>query len=159
MKRKDRKKNKPKGGIGQKLKKDIRGYFSESTVHGLRYIVAGGNAFERAAWVLFIAIGFLYCGHTIFNAYHEWEIHPVQTTIDEVGVPVQELPFPAITVCDTASLTMPRRNRWMFLEQLLNGVELKNPDKLAQNMYPGNIQQSYFYSKIRNYFKSYFNAF
>ena len=144
MKRMSRHKNKNKEDIRQELKRDIVGYFSETTVHGFRYIVQGRNIFERAAWILFIAFGFWYSGYTIFNAYHEWELHPVQTTIDEVGLPVQELAFPAITVCDTASLTMPRRNRWMFLEQLLNGVELKDPDKLAQKMYPGNIDQSKF---------------
>ena len=128
-------------GMRQELKRDILGYFSETTVHGFRYIVNGRNAFERTAWMLFIAFGFWYSGYTIYNAYMEWELHPVQTTIDEVGLPVQELPFPAITVCDTASLTMPRRNRWMFVEQLLNGVEIKNPEKLAQRMYPGNSEK------------------
>ena len=147
MKRKNRKQIDDKQDIRQELKRDIVGYFSQTTVHGFRYIVQGRNVFERVAWMLFIAFGFWYSGLTIYNAYHEWELHPVQTTIDEVGLPVQELPFPAITVCDTASLTMPRRNRWMFLEHFLNGVELKDPHKLAQKMYPGNIERSKLYYK------------
>ena len=119
------------------LKKDLVGYFTETTVHGFRYVVEGRNNFERLAWMLFIFFGFTYAGHTVFVAYHYWEAHPVETTIDEVGLPVHELPFPAITVCDTASLKMPRRNRWMFLEKLLNSVEMINPKQQMMNVYPG----------------------
>ena len=71
MKRKNRKKNENKQDIRQELKQDILGYFSETTVHGFRYIVQGRNAFERIAWMLFIGFGFWYSGFTIYNAYNE----------------------------------------------------------------------------------------
>ena len=67
----------------------------------------------------------------------QWEANPVETTIDEVGLPIQELQFPAITVVDTNSLKMPRRNRWMFLETLLNSLSLSNPSEQMSEMYPG----------------------
>ena len=119
------------------LKDNLVGYFSETTVHGFRYVVQGRNLSERTAWIFFIAFGFWYSGTTVYDAYQYWEKHPVETTIDEVGLPVQELPFPAITVCDTASLTMPRKNRWMFLEKLLNSLEVIDPKAQITNMYPG----------------------
>ena len=84
--------------LRRELKENLVGYFSETTVHGFRYVVQGRNPFERTAWICFIAFGFWYSGTTIFNAYQYWESHPVETTIDGVGLPVQELPFPAITV-------------------------------------------------------------
>ena len=123
--------------LREELKNDVVGYFSETTVHGFRYIVEGRNRYERFAWILFIAFGFWYSGLTIYNAYRYWQTHPVETTIDEVGLPVQELPFPAITVCDTTSLKMPRRNRWMFLEKLLNSLEVIDHKAQITNMYPG----------------------
>ena len=119
------------------IKNDLVRYFSETTVHGFRYVVQGRNLLERSVWILFISFGFCYSGYSIYNAYNYWENHPVETTIDEIGLPVHELYFPAITVCDTESLTMPRRNRWMFVEQLLNSVELLHPEEVAKHMYPG----------------------
>ena len=123
--------------LRQEMKEDLRGYFSETTVHGFRYVVEGRNLLERLAWIGFIICCFAYSAYTVFNAYQYWETHPVETTIDEVGIPVQELPFPAITVCDTNSLQMPRKNRWMFLEKLLNSLELINPKEQMKRMSPG----------------------
>ena len=64
----------------------------------------------------------------------------METTIDEVGLPVDQLPFPAITVCDKESLKMPRKNRWMLVEKLLNSLELINPMEILMKMYPGNYE-------------------
>ena len=112
-------------------------YFSETTVHGFRYIVEGKNILERLVWFIFIVFGFAYSTSVIWQALEYWETHPVETTIDQVGVPVQELPFPAITICDTQSLQMPRRNQWMFLETLLNSLEVIDPRQLIDGMTPG----------------------
>ena len=128
----------------QELKKDLAGYFRETTVHGFRYVVEGRNIFERLVWATFIILGFSYSIVTVYNAYQYWEDHPVEITIDAVGVPLQELPFPAITVCDTKSLQMPRKNRWMLLEKLLNSLELLNPKEQMKKMNPGMCDQSHF---------------
>ena len=125
--------------LRQELKEAVVGYFTETTEHGFRYVIQGRNIFERLAWILVIVGGFGYSGYTVYNAYHFWESNPVETTIDAVGLPVQELPFPAITVCDTKALEMPRKNRWMFVETLLNSLELTNPKEQAQKMAPGII--------------------
>ena len=118
-------------------KKNLEDYFSETTVHGFRYIVDGRNLLERLIWVAVIGVGFFCCISLVRDAFSYWETHPVETTIDQVGVPVQELPFPTITVCDTKSLQMPRRNQWMFIETLLNSLEVVNPQLLIDGMNPG----------------------
>ena len=123
-------------GLRLKLKKELVGYFTETTVHGFRYIIEGRNRMERAIWGCFIFFGFFYSGMVVHDALQYWETYPVETTIGEVYLPLQELPFPAITLCDTASLEMPRRNRWMFLEQLLNSLELTSPKTEMKKMYP-----------------------
>ena len=81
------------------------------------------------AKAIFIATAFFIAGHGVNDAFKDWDKHPVETTIDEVGLPVHELPFPAITVCDTTSLTMPRKNRWNFVEKLLNSLQLIDPEE------------------------------
>ena len=88
-------------------------------------------------WTVVIAALFGIAIYAINDAVEYWDEHPVETTIDEVGLPVHELPFPAITVCDTASLTMPRKNRWKFVEKLLNALELIDPDDELKKFYPG----------------------
>ena len=118
-------------------KKTLVDYFKETTVHGFRYIVEGRNVLERLIWGIVILFGFVFSFYAIWQAASHWETHPVETTIDQVGVPVQELPFPAITICDTKSLQMPRRNQWMFIETLLNSLEVTDPQQLIDGIIPG----------------------
>ena len=123
------------------LKNEIVSFFSESTIPGFRYIVQGRSIVERIAWGVFLVLIFWATWRVVFSKLEYWKTHPVETTIDEMGLPVDQLPFPAITVCDTASLKMPRKNRWMFVEKLLNSLELINPKEIIKRMYPGNDWQ------------------
>ena len=125
--------------FGKKIKRDLVAYLSETTVHGFQYVVNARNLLERVVWVIFIGFGFLCSGYIFMDAFQYWDDHPVETTIDQIGLPVHQLPFPAITVCDPASLKMPRKNRWMFVETLLNSLELSDPEEELKKMYPCNI--------------------
>ena len=125
--------------IKKELKNTLIGYFSETTIHGFRYVIEGRNILERLVWIVFIAIGFAFSISIILQAFQSWENDPVQTTIGQVSVPIQELPFPAITVCDTESMQMPRRNRWMFLEELLNVFQLEDSKSLMSKINPGKL--------------------
>ena len=116
-----------KYGFWKALKDEVITFFSESTIPGFKYIVKGEDLFERVTWALFIAAAFCIATYSINASFEDWDKHPVETTIDQVGLPVHQLPFPAITVCDTTSLTMPRKNRWKFVEKLLNSLELIDP--------------------------------
>ena len=124
-------------GLWTVFKGECVKFFSESTIPGFKYVVQGRDIFERVTWTVFIALAFCYAGKTISDQFTIWEKNPVETTMDEVGLPVHELPFPAITVCDTPSLKMPRKNRWMFVEQLLNSLEFVDPETELTRMYPG----------------------
>ena len=144
-------KRRKRSSVFQDLRKGFTDYFSATTVHGFQYIAEGRNIFERSFWVVFIVLGFSYGGYQIYSALSYWDEHPLQTTIDEIGLPVHELQFPAITVCDTESLKMPRRNRWMFVEQFLNGLELLDPEQEAKNMFPGSSRNICKYLQFEYY--------
>ena len=131
-------KEKDKELLKLELKSDLVSYLSETSVHGFRYIVEGRNFIERLVWAIFIVFSFCFAVNKILDANQYWDAHPIETIIDEVGLPVHELPFPAITISDPTPLTMPRKNRWMFVETLLNSLELVDPEEELKYMYPGN---------------------
>ena len=121
------------------VKNEVTSFFSESTIPGFKNIVDSRALIERVSWSIVLALAFYLTGVIINRQWMYWRNNPVETTIDEVGLPVDLLPFPAITVCDTESLKMPRKNRWMFVEKLLNSLELEHPDEEIKGMYPGNL--------------------
>ena len=52
----------------KELKDDIIGYFSETTVHGFKYVVQGRNIYERLVWSVVIVVGFALCAALIFSS-------------------------------------------------------------------------------------------
>ena len=130
-----------KYGFWKALKDEVITFFAESTIPGFKYIVKGKDLLERGTWAVFIVAAFSIAIYSINASFEDWDKHPVETTIDEVGLPVHNLPFPAITVCDTKSLTMPRKNRWKFVEKLLNSLELIDPKEELKRIYPGKSLQ------------------
>ena len=109
------------------LKTGISDYFRETTVHGFRYVVEGSGIIERSLWIAIITIGFVLSAILIQQSFQNWEETPLQTTIETIALPIEELYFPAVTVCNLDSLKMPRRNRWLFLEKLLRWVKAEDP--------------------------------
>ena len=105
------------------VKKAVGSYFRETTVHGFRYVVEGENICEKMFWVILIIVGFILSGYIILKSFSEWGDTPLQTTIDKVSMPIEKLPQPAITVCHPLELQMPRRNRWMYMEKVLNWID------------------------------------
>ena len=106
------------------IKSAIGSYFSETTVHGFRYVVEGGNICEKVSWVILILIGFVFSGYIIVQSFKDWGETPLQTTIDKVSMPIEKLDQPAITVCNPKELQMPLRNRWMYVERMLNWIDV-----------------------------------
>ena len=80
------------------LKDEAITFFSESTIPGFKYIVQGKDLFERATWAVFIAAAFSIAIYAVNHAFEDWDQHPVETTIDEVGLPVHELPLSLIHI-------------------------------------------------------------
>ena len=115
-------------------------YFRETTVHGFRYVVDGANVFERGFWMIVIIASFFVSAQVILSSYRNWANVPLQTTISTASFPIENLSFPATTVCNRESLQMPRRNRRLFIEQLLNSMEADNSEE------KGNTLKATFYN-------------
>ena len=104
-------------------------YFRETTVHGFRYVVEGSDICDRVFWIVCIIVSFSASGKVIYTSFLNWNSVPVQTTIETVSLSIEELHFPATTVCNLEELEMPRRNRRLFLERLLNLMDIKKREE------------------------------
>ena len=112
----------------ESFKSNVKEYFKETTVHGFQYVVTGRNRCEKIFWIILIVTGFMMSGIMIYNSISSWRNTPLQTTIEKVSKPIQNFLFPGITICNQDQLQMPRRNRWMFVEQVLNWIDISSLD-------------------------------
>ena len=98
------------GKIGQKksTRKRVvdttKQYSSTTTIHGISYLASDDTSgVERLLWgiVLLFAIGFT--TFQVVTLYNDWQDHPVVTTLDTVALPIEEIKFPAVTICPQGS--------------------------------------------------------
>ena len=75
-------------------------YAEASTTHGISYIFERGRLIlERVFWVIVVIIAIGFAGTWSFMAYDEWRGDPILTTVSTTGLPIQDVPFPSITIC------------------------------------------------------------
>ncbi|XP_071747888.1 uncharacterized protein [Lepeophtheirus salmonis] len=87
--------------VKQRLYKAFKSYSEVTTGHGIYYVFEQtGNIVTQITWILiiflFIILGFLFCK----EAYEDWQNNPVLTTLETTGLKVEEIDFPAITLCN-----------------------------------------------------------
>lgn len=82
-----------------------REYASSTTAHGFSYVVEQGNSVgERILWSIIVILALLFTTSQMSTLYMEWQNDPVITTLDTVALPIEEVQFPAITICPQGSV-------------------------------------------------------
>ena len=83
-----------------KLLENIKEFANRTSLHGVSYLFDKSNSyFERFIWcILFLCSAFfsIYMVHTSFV---NWQESKVITTLKTSSKPIQDLKFPAITIC------------------------------------------------------------
>ena len=90
---------------GKILSHTFREFASTTTAHGLAYIAeeeqpVGG----RIIWSIVVILAVAFTTSQMSNLYNEWQDDPVITTLDTVALPIEEIDFPAITICPQGSV-------------------------------------------------------
>ena len=82
----------------------LQDYSSDSTIHGIQYL---GNRKHstcgRAFWVIIVCIALICTSVQIFNIWYQWIDDPVMTTLSTISLPVEQIDFPAVTLCPQGS--------------------------------------------------------
>ena len=78
-------------------------YASNCTIHGIAYCFALGKwKVDRALWFLIVL------GAIAFGAYSNLEVlketDPILTAVETAGLPIEDVPFPSITICSQGSV-------------------------------------------------------
>ena len=82
-----------------------REYASSTTAHGFSYVVEQGNSVaERILWSIIVVLALMFTTSQMSTLYMEWQNDPVITTLDTVALPIEEVQFPAITICPQGSV-------------------------------------------------------
>ena len=110
----------PLNKILKTIKQNISEYFSETSVHGLRYLVDGKNILEKVCWSLVVMVSLYFAGSMILTSIEDNEKAPILTTIETISF--EDVPFPAVTIAADE-----RANPWGFVQKTFNMMEFYQP--------------------------------
>lgn len=83
------------------FRENVREYLVSSTLHGLRYIgTATLSVFERVFFGVSFFMVVVLAAYFISNVYQKWRETPVIIGLDPVSTNINEIPFPAVTICN-----------------------------------------------------------
>lgn len=75
-------------------------YSGNSTAHGISYIFEEGQSvLERILWLFAVSIAITVAIYFSIIAYVNWKDQPVITSLFTTSLSIEEIPFPAITIC------------------------------------------------------------
>ena len=79
----------------------LKRYSESSTIHGISYICPQADklSVRSLIWLCTVFLSLLFAIWTSYNLYVSWKEDPVLTTIENFAYPIQNIEFPAITIC------------------------------------------------------------
>ena len=79
-------------------------YSSQSTIHGLQYVSDRGQSkFCRFFWTVIVVLAFACTSYQLLQICSQWLEDPVVTILKTISLPVEEIKFPAVTLCPQGS--------------------------------------------------------
>ena len=89
------------------LVETAKDYSSATTAHGLAYIVEEGSSItERLFWTIVVILMLAFCVFTINTIWVDWQENPVVTSLETVALSIEEVDFPAVTICPQGSVNL-----------------------------------------------------
>jgi len=110
----------------------VETYCKSSTIHGFNYLTSkeGISLFDRILWAFALTISLCFCLLFLLTMNADWDSNPVVTTVETTYFPIQNISFPAITVC------APEYDIWAFLQRYVQCFKFLKPVKKKHNYNP-----------------------
>ena len=89
-------------GLGtiRAIKSTIQEFARTTTIHGIAYVFDNAlKTFDRILWILAVCLGTGFAIILSLEAWIDWKDSPVLTSVSSTGLPIQNIDFPAITIC------------------------------------------------------------
>ena len=80
-------------------------YASNTTIHGFAYVANQEHSVvARAFWGFVVLLAVVVTTFQMASLRNQWETYPVITTLDTIALPIENIEFPAVTICPQGSM-------------------------------------------------------
>ena len=86
----------------ERVSKTLYEYSEISTIHGVGYVFSKSlPRSDRILWALFVFVGLGLASYWSVTSYNTWQEALTITTLKDANMPVDRIPFPAVTICSS----------------------------------------------------------
>ena len=120
---------KTKKPTGNTLRHAANEYAKLSTIHGFSYISdSNPSGPSRIFWMIVAVLAISFTIFQMSSLRSQWKKNPVVTTLDTMAFPIDEIEFPAVTICPQGSIKDILDNVLFkqFMEYISNKTNPKN---------------------------------
>ena len=141
---------KQKRSAKKRIVETTKDYSSATTIHGITYLTGDDTtALERLLWLVVVILAVLFATYQVGKLYKDWQDDPVVTTLDTVALPIEEIEFPAVTICPQGSRQeivdlVLFRQLTEYIERSTDNVTILTEEQMTDqvvaflnNVYPG----------------------
>ena len=83
-----------------KVIQNVEAFCEQTTIHGFLYTVGSGNhLIVKVAWFMIVAVFMTLACFLIKMSFNDWSENPTVTTTDSAAYPIENEPFPSVTIC------------------------------------------------------------
>ena len=80
-------------------------YARATTIHGFAYISnENPSKSSRIFWMIVVVLAISFTTFQMSSLRSQWKNNPVVTTLDTIALPIEEIEFPAVTICPQGSV-------------------------------------------------------
>ena len=92
-----------KKSVRKKIFENTQEFAESTTIHGFAYMAEKKHSAWRPVWVIVVVLALAFTTWQVTSLYKEWQDEPVVTTLETVAEPIEEIEFPAVTICPQGS--------------------------------------------------------
>ena len=101
---------------GHPVRRTVQEFSEWSSVHGIGYIFAASlPVADRLLWALLVLISLGLASYWSVASFNSWQEELTITTLKDAAMPVNRIPFPAVTIC-SSGLNMEAVKKALMLD-------------------------------------------
>ena len=111
----------------------VRQYFENTSLHGPKYITEYGRHFvEKIFWIIVVIAATFLGVYLTIRIVNKWNQTPILTSISTTNYPLNQIPFPAVTICPN---TKGLRGKIVHEICRQNWTSIVDPDQVLLGLY------------------------
>ena len=123
----------------QMIRNTAKEYASYTTIHGCSYIANSEHPIGgRIFWLFVVILALLITTFQLVSLHIQWETNPVITDLETIALPIEDIEFPAVTICPQGSVKDSLD--YVMFYQLTRYARNKN-EMLRSNTSPSSTSQ------------------